>query len=170
MNDPQSAFEGKVWEGDVVVIGGGWSGMLVAKHCKQQGLNVRILEKNPYHGGVWKYVEGTNGGVMKSTQTTSSWSFTEISDFPLLEEDGLNTDFPKHDVVQDYLERYSKHNGLPKITSFECCAEAVTKEDGMFVTIGTDGNTYISKRLAVCTGFQGSPRSSGFEVSFFIKK
>lgn len=57
----------------------GWSGLLAAKHCKEHGLNVHILEKKGHHGGVWKYEQDVPGGVMKSTQTTSSWSFTEIS-------------------------------------------------------------------------------------------
>jgi len=66
---------------------------------------------------------------MASTQTTSSWSFTEISDFPLLKEDGLVTDFPKHDIVQNYLERFAAHNGLPDITSFRVSVINVIKDE-----------------------------------------
>jgi NADPH-dependent 2,4-dienoyl-CoA reductase/sulfur reductase-like enzyme len=153
------------WTGDVVVIGGGWSGMLVAKHCKEHGLKVRILEKHTFLGGVWKYQEDVPGGVMASTQTTSSWSFTEISDFPLTIQDGLNTDFPKHDLVQDYLERFAAHNGLLEIASLETSVEEVTKdEDDNFRTVTSDGSVYVSKRLCVSTGFLGNPRSKGFEV------
>ena len=144
------------WKGDVVVIGGGWSGMLVAKHCREHGLKVRILEQSDFLGGVWKYQEDTPGGVMSSTQTTSSWSFTEISDFPLTEADGLNTDFPKHDVVQAYLERYAAHNHLPDVTSFNCKAvRAIKDADNNFNVYGSDGNLYISRRLCVSTGFLG---------------
>jgi len=153
------------WRGDVIVIGGGWSGMLVAKHCKEHGLNVKILEKGTFLGGVWKYTEDIPGGVMASTQTTSSWSFTEISDFPLNREDGLNSDFPKHDVVQSYLERFAEHNGLPEITAFSAGAVDVIKDEeaNVFYVSCTNGKTYASTRLCVCTGFQGNPRSKGFE-------
>eukprot|EP01035_Chromulina_nebulosa_P017853 gene17853-23466_t len=151
------------WEGDVCVIGSGWSGMLAAKHCKEHGLKVRILEKSDYPGGVWKYTD-TPGGVMASTQTTSSWSFTEISDFPLLPEDGLVTDFPKHDIVQNYLERYAAHNKLPDITSYNSAVVWVTKDsNNKFNIVTSDNKLYVSDKLVVSTGFLGNPRSKGFE-------
>ena len=130
--------------------------MLVAKHCKEHGLKVQILEKSDYLGGVWKYQEDTPGGVMASTQTTSSWSFTEISDFPLTEADGLNTDFPRHEVVQAYLERFARHNALYDIAALSTGAARVIKDkDNNFNIYGTDGNLYVAKRLSVCTGFLG---------------
>ncbi len=153
------------WKGDVVVIGSGWSGMLAAKHCREHGLSVRILEQKAHVGGVWKYEEDVPGGVMFSTQTTSSWSFTEISDFPLRTEDGLNTDFPKHDVVQRYLERFAAHQKLHECTSFNSKVMSVTKDkDNNFNIKTIDGGFYVSKRLCVSTGFLGNPRSKGFEV------
>lgn len=151
------------WSGDVLVIGGGWSGMLCAKHCKEQGLNVRILEKGPAVGGVWVYNEKQPGGVMASTQTTSSWSFTEASDCPLLPEEGLNTDFPRHDVVLRYLQKFAKQNKLPEICSYNCQAERVQKLSGKFHTSGTDGKLYVSDRIVMATGQLGNPRSKGFE-------
>ena len=140
------------------------SGMLCAKHCREQGLNVHILEKSYQLGGVWVYNEKVPGGVMASTQTTSSWSFTEISDFPLTPEDGLNTDFPRHDIVLNYLQRFARKEGLPDITSFNCEAQEIKKINGLFHTVGSDGNLYVSKRICMATGQLGNPRSRGFEV------
>lgn len=158
------------WCGDVLVIGSGWSGMLVAKHCREHGLNVRIVEKGTYAGGVWKYQEDEAGGVMLSTQTTSSWAFTESSDFPLRAEDGLNSDFPRHDLVMGYLERYCVHNKLGEITDYCTCVQSVTKDkDNNFNVLMTDGRLYVSERLNVSTGFLGNPRSKGFEVSYFYE-
>jgi len=151
------------WTGDVLVFGGGWSGMLTAKHCREQGLNVHILEKSCQLGGVWVYNEKQPGGVMASTQTTSSWSFTEISDFALTPEDGLNTDFPRHDVVLNYLQRFGRKEGMEEITTFNTEAVNVQKIKGMFHTEASDGKTYISKRVVVATGLLGNPRSRGFE-------
>jgi hypothetical protein len=137
--------------------------MLCAKHCKSLGLDVKILEKAPVLGGVWLYNEKVPGGVMASTQTTSSWSFTEISDFPLLPEDGLNTDFPRHDLVLNYLQRYGIKNGLDKITNFNTEILRVQKISGLFQTLASDGRTYRSKRIVMATGSLGNPRSKGFE-------
>lgn len=102
---------------------------------------------------------------MASTQTTSSWSFTEISDFPLLKEDGLTTDFPKHDLVQNYLERFAAHNGLPEVTSLGVAVVNVIKDQNNKFNIYTsDGRLYVADKLCVSTGFLGNPRSKGFEV------
>jgi cation diffusion facilitator CzcD-associated flavoprotein CzcO len=54
------------WTGDVLVIGAGWSGMLTAKHCRENGLTAWIIEKSDHVGGVWKYEEEVPGGVMVS--------------------------------------------------------------------------------------------------------
>ena len=40
---------------DVIIIGGGWSGLLCCKYARQQNLTVRVLEQRDDVGGVWRY-------------------------------------------------------------------------------------------------------------------
>lgn len=151
------------WTGDVLIVGAGWSGMLMAKYCKSLGLTVRMLEKSAAIGGVWVYNEKQPGGVMASTQTTSSWSFTEISDCACLVEEGLNADFPRHDIVLRYLQKFARVNNLEEHCSFNCEAKRIQKLSGKFHTEGSDGNVYVSDRIVMSTGQLGNPRSKGFE-------
>lgn len=139
--------------------------MLVAKYCLEHGLKPHMVDKRTYFGGVWMYDESLPGGVMASTQTTSSWSFTEISDFPLTPEDGLNTDFPRHDLVLNYLQRYAKHHNLIEHASLgKEVIDVVKACDGRYNIICSDGSVFVSQRLVVATGFLSNPRSKGFEV------
>ena len=41
---------------DVVVIGGGWSGLMACKYAKEEGLSVRVLEKRDDIGKVFDHL------------------------------------------------------------------------------------------------------------------
>ncbi|CAM9412142.1 unnamed protein product, partial [Chrysoparadoxa australica] len=113
--------------------------------------------------GVWKYKPDAPGGVMKSTQTTSSWSFTEISDFPLLPEEGLNSDFPRHDVVYAYLNRFAAHHNLRACCCFNVTVADCVKSGKLWRVTDTQGVAYHSRFLTVATGFLQNPRTRGFD-------
>jgi monoamine oxidase len=56
---------------DVIVIGGGWSGLLAAKYCLVEGLKTVVLESRDTIGGVWAYTDDQRiGGVMKTKSKT----------------------------------------------------------------------------------------------------
>lgn len=42
---------------NVVIIGAGTSGLVAAKHCIDNGLNVTVYEQNEELGGVWYYTD-----------------------------------------------------------------------------------------------------------------
>src|SRR5437868_11469444 len=95
---------------DVLILGGGWSGLLACKYCKDAGLRPLVLEKRATIGGVWAFTdEPTWGGVMKNTRTTSSKCITEISDYPMPED---YPDFLHHTEILSYLTRYGAHFDL----------------------------------------------------------
>jgi dimethylaniline monooxygenase (N-oxide forming) len=90
------------------VIGGGWSGLYVLKYLLEEGLDVRLYEREPKLGGVWLYKE-TQGGVYRTTHVTSSKTYLHASDFPLSDE---TPHFPKHDEILTYLNLYADHFNL----------------------------------------------------------
>src|ERR1051325_1208883 len=95
---------------DVLVLGGGWSGLMACKYAKAAGLRVRVLEQRDTIGGVWAYTEDPPvGGVMQTTVTTSSRCITEMSDFPMPE---WAPDFLHHTEVMTYLDAYARHFDL----------------------------------------------------------
>src|SRR5919106_475761 len=101
---------------DVIVIGGGWSGLLAAKYCLAEGLTTVVLEGRDRVGGVWAYTDDQRvGGVTKSTRTTSSKCVTEMSDFPMPED---YPPFPSYEQIQAYLEAYCARFSLTRHIRF----------------------------------------------------
>ena len=71
---------------DVIVLGAGWSGLMACKYCLGEDLKTLVLEGRNSIGGVWSFTRDCRyGGVMTTTETTSSRCITEISDFPMPE-------------------------------------------------------------------------------------
>ena len=135
---------------DVTVLGAGWSGILATKYMKEEGLTVVALEKRDGIGGLWYYSnDQEEKTVMKSTRTTSSSSFTEMSDFPMTEEMGP---FPHHSQVMDYLKSYCEKFDLFRHIFFNTTVEKVKKIDDIWHTYASTGITFTSKYLIVCTG------------------
>src|SRR5262249_17990836 len=89
---------------DVIILGAGWSGLMACKYCLGEGLKPLLLESRDSIGGVWAFTnDGRFGGVMTTTQTTSSRCITEISDFPM---PASSPDFPSHVQPLAYLKSY----------------------------------------------------------------
>ena len=122
------------FESDVTIIGGGWSGLLAAKHMRDNGLSAVVLEARDKVGGVWRYSDDPSvTTVMRSTRTTSSRCITEVSDFPMPDD---YPHFPHHTQVIDYLDRYVERFDLG--ARVHCNTEVVgaSKVDGRWEVIG----------------------------------
>ena len=79
---------------DIIVVGAGWSGLMASKYCLGEGLKTLVLEGRDSIGGVWSFTRDCRyGGVMTTTETTSSRCVTEMSDFPMPE---TYPEFPSH--------------------------------------------------------------------------
>jgi dimethylaniline monooxygenase (N-oxide forming) len=141
---------------DVVVIGGGLSGLVACKHLLAAGLDCVVLEGSDDIGGVWKYREEPNGkgGVMLSTVSTSSKTVNEFSDFPMPDHYPA---FQKHTLVMDYLNDYADHFGLRDSIRLNTeVVDASKREDG-WETRDNHGNEYKSRYLIVCSGMHQFP-------------
>ena len=70
----------------IAIIGAGVCGIVSAKCCLDQGLDVVVFDQTDYIGGLWRYQENIdqNGiaSVMKSTVINSSKEVSAFSDFP----------------------------------------------------------------------------------------
>src|SRR5216684_6029176 len=89
---------------DVIILGAGWTVMIECKYCLGEGLKTLVLERRDSIGGVWSFTQdGRYGGVMTTTETTSSRCITEMSDFPMPE---TYPEFPSHVHILAYLKAY----------------------------------------------------------------
>ena len=70
----------------IAIIGAGVGGIISAKCCLEQGLDIVVFEKTDYIGGLWRYQEhlDVNGiaSVMKSTVINTSKEVSSFSDYP----------------------------------------------------------------------------------------
>ena len=135
---------------DVIVVGAGWSGLLSCKCMLEEGLSVVALEKREDIGGVWWYSDDTSiPTVMKSTQTTSSSTVTEISDYPMPKEIGM---FPHHTDILEYLHGFVREFKLLPHLRFNCTVEKVEKEGEVWRVTCSTGDVYTSTYLVIATG------------------
>jgi dimethylaniline monooxygenase (N-oxide forming) len=144
---------------DLIVIGGGWSGILACKHAKQQGLNTIILEARSTIGGVWKFSEDqTVTTTIKNAHTTSSKTFTEMSDFPMPKD---YPSFPSHKEIYSYLVKYVNHFKIaPHIifnTKIKNAEKIIYNNTEVWRVEDDKGNFWLSRYLTVSTGAHTTP-------------
>ena len=153
---------------DVVIVGAGWSGLLACKYCLAAGLRTLVLESRDSIGGVWSFTQNRRfGGVMTTTQTTSSRCITEISDFPMPD---TYPDFPSHNEILTYLKAYCSEFGLAQHIRFGQQVSRVQKSDGIWCITLADGEAYKAKSVIVSSGVHqhsntmfGDPRFDRFD-------
>ena len=110
---------------DLIVIGAGWSGILACKNAKEKGLNTIVLEARSVIGGVWKFSEDPKiTTTIKNAHSTSSKTFTEMSDFPMPKD---YPSFPSHKEIYSYLIKYVNNFKLAPHIIFNTKIEKVVK-------------------------------------------
>ena len=134
---PEGALEPDPSFPRVCVIGGGSSGITVAKALYEARVPFDCFEKGPYIGGNWVF-ENPNrqSACYRTLEMNTSGPRMAFSDFPL-----DNEDYPAHEEVRDYFERYVDHFGIRDTITFETEVERVVRrEDGVWdVTIAGAG-------------------------------
>lgn len=153
----------------VCVIGAGPSGLAAAKNAVQAGLQVTVFECNDRVGGNWVFNSATgHSSVYENTHIISSKALSEYEDFPMPPE---YPDYPRHDQIQAYFERYARHFGvMPKIRFRHRVDAAEPIAGGGWRIRFTDaegaGHTQDFDVLMVANGHHWSPKFPEYEGSF----
>lgn len=149
---------------DVIILGGGWSGLLACKYCLSEGLKTLVLESRDTIGGVWAYTEDQRfGGAMKTTQTTSSRCITEISDFPMPTN---YPDFPSHGEILAYLKSYCVEFHLDDHIRLSCPVTGLERNENFWEVRCPDGTQYRSKNVILSTGVHQRPNDVSSDARF----
>jgi dimethylaniline monooxygenase (N-oxide forming) len=139
---------------DVVIVGGGFSGIYTLKHCIELGLNAIILEKSENLGGVWN-INNKPGGVHNFTFSVTSALYLSTTDF-LPPEDW--PEFPHSSLVNKHLMNYTTHFGLEKYILKSKEVNDVTQDKQTKIwTVITTNQTYQSKNVVIATGVNMCP-------------
>jgi len=152
---------------DVLIVGGGWSGLYAGKYAKAEGLEVCILEARESLGGVWNFSEcKAHVTVMQDTVSSSSRAVTEASDFAMSDAVG---NFMHHRDVFKYLEAYADHFDLLDQIHFNCHVVSAEKDAarGVWTIHTADGRAFKARHVVICAGVHQSAREIGPPVDSF---
>jgi dimethylaniline monooxygenase (N-oxide forming) len=149
---------------DVIVIGAGWSGLMACKYCLSEGLRTLVLEGRDSIGGVWTFTPDQRvGGVMKTTETTSSRCITEISDFPM---PAHYPPFPSNVQIKAYLEAYCARFSLTEHIRFRQCVTRVEKRGELWQVTTSDGRQWLGRHVIVSSGLHQQPNDVSGDERF----
>ena len=154
---------------DACVIGAGGSGLAAAKALHDRGLAFDCFERGSAVGGLWRY-DNDNGmsAIYRSLQINTSRDMTSFADFPMPAD---YPDFPRHEQICDYLERYVDRFGFRERIQFRASVERVEPEPGgTFAVTFCSGNgaeeTRRYRYVLVASGHHWLPRMPEFRGSF----
>lgn len=156
----------------VAIIGGGISGLISIKCCRDGDLLPTCYEMTSDIGGLWNYdtsaVDG-KASVMKSTVINTSKEFMAFSDFPPPKE------FPNymhHTVLLEYFRMYAAEFDLVKYIRFRRRVTRVAPADDyeesgcwMISSVNLDDGKETSERydaVMLATGHHVKPRWQTF--------
>jgi cyclohexanone monooxygenase len=154
--DPNFTRAPVVEDADVLVIGGGFGGLLVGARLREQGIeSIRIVEKGADFGGTW-YWNRYPGAACD----VESYIY-----MPLLEETGYipTEKYAKAAEIYAHCRRLAKHYDLYRGALFQTEVRAVRWNEQRrrwLVSTGRD-DTIAARFVISCTGFLSKPKLPG---------
>ncbi len=124
---------------DVLVIGGGQSGLAIGRQLQQRGCSFLIVDAGPETGHVWR----------SRWDSLSLFTAARYAGLPGLPFPGDPDHYPTKDAVGQYLRQYVSTFGLP--VRHNTRVTGVTR-DGAGFTVHTEAATFRAARVVVATG------------------
>ena len=168
---------------DVVVIGGGASGMMAAGRAAERGLRVLLIEKNKLLGEKLKISGGGRCNITNAEYNTraflahygagSQFLFSPFSQFSVketfsfFEKLGLplvvqarNRAFPATEKSSDVCNALTKYMKTGHVTvKIGCAVKKITQADGKITGVQTTNGTYFGKNYILATGGVSHPET-----------
>ena len=129
---------------DVIVIGGGQSGLAMGYYLRRTGLSYIILDNQKESGGAW----------LHTWKSLRLFSPAQWSSLPGMIMTGGSDYYPTRDVAIEYLKYYEQKYQLPVKRPVEVLR--VTKENEEFI-LETSQGTYVAKTVVSATGTFTNP-------------
>jgi cation diffusion facilitator CzcD-associated flavoprotein CzcO len=157
MNEARSAPVG--------VIGAGPGGVAAGVALRARGLDFEIVDAGRGFGGIWD-LGRTETPMYTSAHFISS---STLSGFPHWPMPSVYPDYPRHDLVLDYVRDYAASHDLARHATFGVRVEKArpVPGDGAGWDVRLDdGRTRRYRALCVATGMNWLPRTPRYEGSF----
>jgi putative flavoprotein involved in K+ transport len=138
---------------EVIVIGGGQSGLSVGYHLKRRGLRFLILDGSARIGDVWR----SRWDSLRLFTPARFCSLDGLA-FPAYPDA-----FPTKDEMADYLESYAAHFELPVLSGVR--VERLSMQHGMY-QIEAGSRTFFAKQVVVAMSNYQKPSIPPFAEEF----
>lgn len=138
----------------VAIIGGGPTGIGVARELLEGGIDVDLFEAESDFGGVWNADAGC-GRTYDSLHLISPKFNTQVPDFPMPDD---YPPYPNHRQMLDYIRSYAKAFGIYERTHFNAAVETLTPEGNGWRLTTSAGHDAFYSLVVVCNGLQRVPR------------
>ena len=133
----------------VVVIGGGQSGLATGFHLSRAGLNYVILDGGKRVGDPWR----------RRWDSLRLFTPARINRLPDAPFPGSPSTYPTKDQAADYMESYAKRFGLPIRLGVK--VDALTREGNRYVAT-SDASQISADQVVVAAGSYPVPRKPSF--------
>ncbi len=141
------------------IIGGGPSGLGVAKCLTQNRIPFEIVEREDDFGGNW-YYGSASARVYGSTHLISSKLNTQFSDYPMPDDYPA---YPSHSLFLSYLRRLARDFDLYQRTRFRREVLRLEPEGDAWRVHTSDGEGRLYRGVFVANGLQREPRFARIE-------
>ena len=141
---------------EVIVIGGGWVGMLTAARLVEAGISdVRIVESGGDFGGTWYW----------NRYPGAQCDIESYSDLPLLEETGYvpKLRFSYASEIYEHAQRIGRHFDLYKDAVFQTWVTELRwlEDESMWLVATNRGDEMRARHVCLGTGPANRPRLPG---------
>ena len=137
----------------VGIIGGGASGIGVARALRESGHDFTIIEATDRLGGNWQ-PSGPASKMYHSAHLISSKKNTQFSDVPMPDDYPA---YPSHSLMFDYLESVAGKSRLQEKTRFNTIVVDMLKTNDGWRLQYADGSTNEFEIVVVCNGLLRTP-------------
>lgn len=132
---------------DLVVIGGGQSGLAVSWYARRAGLDHVVLDASAHPGGAWPH-------AWDALRLFSPADHSSMPGWPMPVPAGGRDAYPGRDHVVDYLGAYEQRYDLPVLRPVR--ATGLSREDGSW-RVTTDAGDRRARHVVNATGTWTAP-------------
>lgn len=133
----------------VCVIGAGPCGLLAAAALKKRGIPFDIVDAGRQPGGIWD-IDREATPMYESAHFISSRTLSGFPDFPM---PATYPDYPRHDLILEYIRSFARHHDLERHITFGVRVESANRREGGGWSIRfSSGEERRYSALCVATG------------------